>query len=208
MEQSPGKTPVFVPAVSKPSSILSIPMLWLLNTSFCDPENFPYCLTMSESLATESPLIPGKSLPNTLSLKHNLQVLHPVDCSLLGYFCRMTPGQKQLPGKHHKPQCWSWWMLMCHWTPMYQINVFLATAKKSPQKSHLWHTGASAGRLLRPWGQDLICITICNAQFPLYSVRLNWIRFGISKLFTVDSSLHPVLHIISTFPQTESHFHF
>lgn len=89
------------------------------------------------------------------------------------YWCRMTTGQTQLLSKDHKPQCWSWRTSACHWTPLYQIHVFRATAEQSPQKPHLQLTGTSTGRLLRPWGQTLMCIPICNAQFPFYTFSLN-----------------------------------
>lgn len=135
-----------VAAVPKLSYIPSFPTIWLFSAcSLLWARKSPYCLTEFESLAAETWLMSNK----TFSQHSSSYTPPPLGlCTLLTVASprclhRMTSAQSQLLGRDHNSQCWSWWMLMCRWAPLYQIYVFMATAEKSLQMSNLQAPGAS-----------------------------------------------------------------
>lgn len=133
------------------------------------PGKFPL-LPKFESLTAESWLIPGESFLAQF-LICTLFPWTPLSCWVPGIstrWCQAKSSWWQGP----QIQRWSWWMLMCHQTPVYQTQVFMAIAKGAGKVSSL-ASEASIGTSLKTLGQNLICIIICNAKFIFYSCMLN-----------------------------------
>lgn len=139
MEESPGSVPVcsscfqtqLPPALPFPGFVYSvllsvtqtIPLLPKLVWVTCHRILTNTQQTFSRHISSSTPLPLGLCTLLTVALPR--------------WSHRMTTGQNRLLDKAHKPQCWSWWMLMCHWTPLYQNYVFMATAEQSPRKPNL-----------------------------------------------------------------------
>lgn len=165
MEGSLGSAP-WRPAVLKPNCAPPFP--WFGYSVLC-------------SVTQKIPLLPKWAWVTCSGILTNSQQFPPPAissetphglCTFPRYAHRVTPGRNQLPAKDHKPQCRSWRMLTCRWAPVCQSHVIMAAAERAHRRLIL-RAGASAARLSGPWGQSLMCTTICNAQFPFHSFRLN-----------------------------------